>query len=71
MNSAELSAILLAPLSLSYAVIIILLGLYSLTFNVNDAKNKNHPCAEKTARIGGWLYMIVGLAMMIQQILSE
>lgn len=70
MDSTELIPILLAPISLGYAIIISLLGLYSLIINVADAKYKNHPRAEKTARVGGWLYIMVGAAMMIQQILS-
>ena len=70
MNSSKLLSILLAPLSLSYGILILLLGLYSLTFNVADAHHKNHPRAEKIARKGGWLYIIIGAAMMIQQILN-
>lgn len=70
MDSAELIPILLAPISSSYAIMIILIGLYSLTFNVADAKYKNHHRAEKTARMGGWLYIIGGAAMMIQQMFS-
>jgi len=70
MDSKELSSILVAPLSFGYAVLIVLLGLYSLTVNVADAKYKNHPRAEKTARVGGWLYIIVGVVLMIQQLFS-
>lgn len=70
MNSAELIPILLAPVSFGFGIMILLLGLYSLIFNVADAKYKNHPRAEKTARVGGWLYIVVGAAMMIQQMLS-
>lgn len=70
MDSKELSSILVAPLSFDYAVLIILLGLYSLTFNVADAKYKNHPRAEKTARIGGWLYIIAGVVLMVQKLFS-
>jgi len=70
MDSAQLMPILLAPLSLSFAVMIILLGLYSLIFNAADAKDKNHPRAEQVARRGGWLYIMVGIALMIQQMIS-
>jgi len=70
MNNAELIPILLAPISFSFGAIISLLGLYSLAFNVADAKYKNHPRAEQTARMGGWLYLIGGAALMIQQVLS-
>lgn len=71
MNSAELLQILLAPISSSYGVMIILLGLYSLTFNVADATAKNHPRAAKIARRGGWLYIIGGATMILQQMFSE
>lgn len=70
MNSAELIPILLAPISFAFGAMILLIGLYSLTFNVADAKYKNHPRAEKAARLGGWLYIIGGAVMMIQQMLS-
>lgn len=70
MDSAKLIPILLAPISSGFGAMIMLIGLYSLTFNVADAKYKNHPRAEKTARMGGWLYIIGGTAMMIQQMLS-
>ncbi|MBC8015349.1 MAG: hypothetical protein H7X79_06345, partial [Sporomusaceae bacterium] len=70
MDSAQLVPILLAPISFGFGAMILLLGLYSLKFNVADAQYKNHPRAEKTARMGGWLYIIGGAAMMIQQMLS-
>lgn len=70
MNSAQLIPILLAPLSFGFGAMIALIGLYSLTINVADAKYKSHRRAEKTAHMGGWLYIIGGGAMMIQQILS-
>lgn len=70
MDRAQLISILLAPISFSFGAMIVLLGFYSLTYNVADAKYKNHPRAEKTARVGGWLYIVVGAVMMLQQMLS-
>jgi len=70
MNSAQLIPILLAPISFGFGLMIALIGLYSLTINVADAKYKNHRRAEKTARRVGWLYIIGGSAIMIQKMLS-
>lgn len=70
MNSAQLIPILLSPLSFTFGTMVALLGLYSLTINVADAQYRNHLRAEKTARRGGWLYIIGGVAIMIQQLLS-
>lgn len=70
MDDSQLIPILLAPISSGFGAMIALLGLYSLTINVADAQYKNHPRAENTARMGGWLYIIGGAAMMIQQMLS-
>lgn len=67
MDSTKLISALLSPISTSFAVMIMLLGLYSITFNVADAKYKNHPRAEKTAFFGGWLYIIGGTALLVQQ----
>ncbi|MBP2626930.1 MAG: hypothetical protein H6Q68_1641 [Firmicutes bacterium] len=70
MDRAQLIPILLAPISFGFGAMIAFLGLYSLSVNVADAKYKNHPRAEKTACLGGWLYIIGGAVMMIQKILS-
>ena len=70
MDSAQLISILLAPINFGFGAMILFLGFYSLIFNVADAKDKNHLRAEKTACMGGWLYILVGAALMIQQVLS-
>lgn len=63
MSAKESIAILKAPLTFSVGVMYILIGLYSLTFNIADAKQKNHRQAEKAARIGGWFFIIVGTVL--------
>lgn len=55
--------ILKAPLTPAVGVMFVLIGLYSLTFNVSDAKRKNHRRSEKAARIGGWFYIVVGAVL--------
>ncbi|VBB07307.1 Hypothetical protein LUCI_2551 [Lucifera butyrica] len=58
-------SILLAPLTPSFAVLLLLTGLYSLTLNVANARRKNHPRAETFARISGWLYILGGVAVIL------
>ncbi|MBP2653683.1 MAG: hypothetical protein H6Q73_1252 [Firmicutes bacterium] len=65
MLEAQIIPILLAPLTPSFAMILILAGLYSLTFNITDARRKNHRRAENLARIGGWLYILSGIGVML------
>ncbi len=60
MPANETIDILKAPLTPAVGVMFVLIGLYSLNFNVSDAKRKNHPRSEKAARIGGWFYIFVG-----------
>lgn len=67
METAEILSILTAPLTPAVGVMFILIGLYSLTFNVADAKRKNHRRSEKAARIGGWFYIIVGAILISQK----
>ena len=62
----QVIAIFLAPLSVRFGVMLILVGMYSLTMNIADAKRKNHQRAEKTARIGGWLYIGGGAAVLLK-----
>lgn len=57
--------LLLAPLTPSAGVLFILVGLYSLHFNAADARRRNHPRGEKIARIGGWLWVGCGAAMLL------
>lgn len=64
----NLIPILLAPLKPPFAILLILVGLYSLTFNLADARRKNHRRSEKLALIGGWLYIIGGAALMLRSL---
>lgn len=63
----KLIAMLKAPLTPAVGIMFIGVGLYSLTFNVADARHKNHPRAEKAARIGGWFYIIGGAVLVLQR----
>jgi len=65
MPSEQLSALFLAPLTPFFGVFVILTGLYSLTFNSADARRKNHPRADRLARGCGWLYIIIGLGIVV------
>lgn len=53
---------LLALLTPQLAVLLLLTATYLLVFCIKDAKTKNHPKAEKAARIGGWLYLALAAA---------
>jgi hypothetical protein len=57
--------LLSAPLDPPVGFMLILVGAYSLYFNVNDAKRKNHRSSERAARIGGWFYIITGAGIII------
>lgn len=70
MSVTKLTAMLKAPLTPAVGILFIGIGLYSLTFNVADAKHKNHPRAEKAARIGGWFYIVGGAVLVLQKFFS-
>lgn len=53
---------LIALLTPQLAVLLLLTAAYLLIFCTKDAKTKNHPKAEKAARIGGWLYAALAAA---------
>lgn len=61
----DLVRMLTVQLNPIFGIIFIGTGLYSLIFNVKDARRKNHPRAEKVARLGGWLYLLGGIATLI------
>ena len=52
----------LALLTPQLAVLLLLTAAYLLIFCTKDARTKNHPKAEKAARIGGWLYAALAAA---------
>jgi hypothetical protein len=47
----------LLPFSWMFAVIMIMIGAYSLTLNTAHAKRLSHHRAAKIARFGGWVYI--------------
>ncbi len=69
MSITAVKELLSAPLSTPAGCILLLVGGYSLYFNVNDAKRKNHRKAEQVARIGGWFYIFSGVAIIIANML--
>lgn len=50
----------LALLTPQLAALLFLTAAYLLIVCTKDATTKNHPKAEKAARIGGWLYAALG-----------
>lgn len=66
MTIGKITAFLAAPIKPPViGAIFILIGLYSLHFNVNNAKFRNHRRSEKAAYFGGWFYVIGGIAIVI------
>ena len=55
----------LIPLNSTFTMAMVLIGIYSLIYNVADAKRRNHPSAERVARFGGWCYIVIGLGIHI------
>ncbi len=66
MSDSSLLPILKLPLTPMFGAILVLTGAYSLYFNVRDARRLNHQKAERIARIGGWLYIIGGILLIIK-----
>lgn len=66
MESRKIAELLLSPLTKDFGMIMMLVGLYSLYFNVNAAKKKNYKRCESVARIGGWCYLILGAAVLMR-----
>jgi hypothetical protein len=64
MNNPGLIETFLASLNPPFAALLLLAGLYSITFCVQDAKTKNHRQAENVARIGGWIYIVLAIAVL-------
>lgn len=66
--SQNLIETLEAALTPQLAVLLLLSGMYSLIFCIKDASTKHHVNAEKAARIGGWLYLALGAAILISNV---
>lgn len=54
-----------APLEPAFAILLILVGLYSFTINVKHEKKQHNMRAANFARIAGWWYIIGGLGILI------
>lgn len=65
LSIAAIKELLSVPLNTPVGCILLLIGSYSLYFNVNDAKRKNHRNAERVARLGGWFYILSGSAVIV------
>jgi len=66
MTLEQLVPLLLAPLTVSFGLVIVLTGVYSVTFNYKDAEQKNHQRAAKLARWAGWFYIFLGLGILLR-----
>jgi hypothetical protein len=51
-----------------FGFILFIMGFYSVTVNVTDAKRLNHKRAEAFARTGGWCYIIIGAAVIFYRL---
>ncbi|WP_371367556.1 hypothetical protein SRRS_14500 [Sporomusa rhizae] len=64
MNTQRLMEALQASLNPQLALFLLLTAGYSLVFCIKDARVKNHQKAEKAARVGGWLYIVLAAAIL-------
>ncbi|MDR7865735.1 MAG: hypothetical protein RIN56_02900 [Sporomusaceae bacterium] len=65
MNDQPLIKLLTNPLEPSFAVVLILVGLYSWKINARQAANKNCLRSAKFARIAGWCYIAAGAGILL------
>lgn len=65
-----ITKLLAAPLSLSLAVFFLATGSYSLLVDIKNAQTQNHKRDEKAARIGGWINIALGVAILVKQVIS-
>lgn len=65
MTISKFISTLSAPLIPAFGILVMLAGLYSLIFNIADAKYRHHKRAETFARISGWCYIITGASIFI------
>lgn len=64
MDSLSLTEMLFSPLTPFFGAVLVLTGLYSLTVNAADAKQRNHRRAARVALAGGCLYIVGGAIIM-------
>lgn len=65
MNDSSILTILTRQLDPAFAILVILVGLYSIYINVKCDTQNSHPRSAKLARIGGWCYITGGIILLI------
>lgn len=67
MNDTPILKLLTTPLDRSFAIVLILAGLYSLIINSKLETKQNYIRSAKLARIAGWSYIIAGAGILVMQ----
>lgn len=67
MDDTSVVTLLTTPLEPSFAILLILVGCYSLLINVKHETKYNHIRSANLARIAGWCYIIGGVGILIMQ----
>jgi hypothetical protein len=62
---SDIFKLLTAPLDHSFALTLILVGLYSLIINAKHDTKQNYICSAKFARIAGWCHIVGGIGILI------
>lgn len=62
---SDIVKLLTAPLDRSFALTLILVGIYSLLINAKHDTTYNYIRSAKFARITGWCYLIGGVGILI------
>ncbi len=65
MPDPSLLKVLTEPLEPSFALMLILAGLYSWKINARQAARQNCLRAAKFARVAGWCYMAAGAGILL------
>lgn len=65
MNDQPIIKLLTNPLEPSFAIVLILVGIYSLKINASLAANRNCLRSAKFARIAGWCYIAAGAGILL------
>lgn len=67
MNDTSVVKLLTTPLDRTFAIILILVGLYSLIINSKYETKQNYIRSAKLARSAGWCYIIGGVGILLLQ----
>ncbi|MDT8901580.1 CLC_0170 family protein [Anaeroselena agilis] len=65
MGDQSVFNLLTNPFDSSFAIMVILVGVYSLLINVRQATQQNCLRGAKVARIAGWCYIVAGVGILI------